>query len=357
MSEVGTQRIGVRVLGMRVSGKWIAAIGACTMILGRAEVAEACGALPCADVQDVQPADTSSGVALDAEIRVRYFGGLDARSVSECGDNLARIRLWPDGAEAPIELEGELLTLRHADHWLVVKPPEPLLPNTAYRLELNVGLGGFACSCEGKWTSFSSFTTGADVDAGDPELGNVSALGFGERQTGNSDCGTQDLIPVLPDLDTANDDSPGVRYNVYVDGVLASPFVENVIANEEGSPEIYLNCGTSALINATLVEPGSLIEIRAVDLAGNESPPTSPVRVPDRCNASSDVDSSGGCSLSAVRGRTGAAWLFAVLAGFAAHEARASKRRSLARKTSSPGDSASARSMTLRSSRTLPGQS
>src|SRR5688572_7587774 len=207
---------------MRASGKWITAIGVCAMILSRAEVAEACGPLPCADVQDVQPADASSGVALDAEIRVRYFGALDARSVNECGDNLARIRLWPDGAEAPIELEGELLTLRYADNWLVVKPSEPLLPSTTYRLELNAGLGGFACSCEGKWTPFSSFTTGTDLDAGNPELGAVSALAFGERQTGSSNCGTQDLIPLLPDLESANDDSPGVRYNVYVDGVLTS---------------------------------------------------------------------------------------------------------------------------------------
>ncbi len=342
---------------MRVSGLWIGIVGACGLLLS-SEKAFACGSLPCAIVQEVQPADGSSNVPLDPELRVRYFGALDEHSVNECGEHLARIRLWSEGAESSLELEGELETWRErASTWLVVKPSEPLLPNTVYRLELNVALGNFACSCEGEWTTLSSFTTGAALDTEDPEFDGVSGLDFGERQMGSSDCGTQDLIPLLPELASANDDFPDVRYNLYVDGVLASPYLKATFANQEGAPEVYLSCGTSALIDATLVEPGSSLELRAVDQSGKESSPKGQVRVPDRCNASPVAESSGGCSVSRTRSGQHCAWLLAMLVVAAAHEARASKRRSLARKTSTPGDSARARSMTLRSSRTLPGQS
>jgi hypothetical protein len=342
---------------MRVSGFWIGVVGAFGLLLA-SEKAFACGPLPCAVVQEVLPADGSANVPLDPELRVRYFGALDEHSVSECGEHLARVRLWSEGAESPLELEGELETWgERASTWLVVKPSEPLLPNTVYRLELNVGLGNFACSCEGKWTPLSSFTTGAELDAEEPELEGVAGIDFGDRQVASNNCGNQDVFPLQPELEPASDDFPGVRYNLYVDGVLASPYLKDTFADQEGAPEVYLNCGTTALIDATLVEAGSNLEIRAVDQSGKESSPQSPLRVPDRCNASPAVESSGGCAVSRTHSGQHAAWLLAMLVVAATYEARANKRRSLARRTSTPGDSARARSMTLRSSRTLPGQS
>jgi hypothetical protein len=341
---------------MRVSGKWMIGVWACAGLLARVETAAACGSTPCAFLQDVQPAEGTIGVPVDSEVRVRYFGTLDPAPL-ECGKELAKIRLQAEGGAAPLELDAELLSLpERAEGWFVAKPPEPLLMNTRYDVYLDV-LRGDACTCESDWTSVSSFTTAAEADVRAPERLELPELSYGERQTGTSNCGTTDLIPLTPELESISDDFPGARYNVYIDGALAGPYRESVVADDEGAPAIYLDCGTGALTHSVLVRPGANLEIRAVDLAGNESPPGDSVRVLDRCSASSDVESSGGCSLSVVRGGTGAAWLFALLAVLAAHEARAIKRRSLARKTSSPGDNASARSMTLRSSRTLPGQS
>lgn len=314
---------------MRVSGFWIGVVGACGVLLA-SEKAIACGSLPCAIVQEVQPADASSNVPLDAELRVRYFGAGAPResSVNECGERLALIRLWADGAESPLELEGALETWgERASTWLVVKPSEPLLPNTSYRIELDVGLGN--CSCEANWTSLSSFTTGTALDASDPEFDGFSGIDFGDRQVASNNCGNQDVFPLRPELEPASDDFPGVRYNLYVNGALASPYLKDAFTNREGAPEVYLNCGTTALIDATLVEPGSNLEIRAVDQSGKESSPQSPLRVPDRCNASPVVESSGGCSVSRTHSGQPSAWLWAILAIFAAHEARANKRRSL----------------------------
>jgi hypothetical protein len=311
---------------MRVSGKWMIAVWACGGLLAGVETAAACGSTPCAFLQDVQPADGTIGVPVDSEVRVRYFGTLDPAPL-ECGKELAKIRLQAEGGDTTLELDAELLSLpERAEGWFVAKSPEPLLMNTRYDVYLDV-LRGDACTCESDWTSVASFTTAAEPDVRAPERLELSELEFGERQTGTSNCGTTDLIPLAPELESISDDFPGARYNVYIDGALAGPYRESVVADDEGAPAIYLDCGTGALIHSVLVRPGANLEIRAVDLAGNESPPSSPARVPDRCSASSDVESSGGCSVSAVHAGTGVAWLFALLAAFAAHEARANKRR------------------------------
>ena len=289
----------------------------------------ACGATPCAFLQTVQPADGTNGVSLDSEIRVRYFGTLDPAPL-ECGKELAKVRVLPEGADAPIELEGELLSLpERAEGWFVVRPPEPWLPNTRYEVFLDV-LRGDACTCESDWISVASFTTGSEPDRQAPDKLELFGIAYGERLTGTSNCGTTDLIPLTPELGSISDDFPGARYNVYVDGVLSGPYRESVVLDGEGAPAIYLDCGAGALTHSILVRPGANLELRAVDLAGNEAAPSEPIRVLDRCAANTGVEASGGkgCSFAApLGGPAGGFWLLALVSAFSAHAARANQRR------------------------------
>lgn len=250
---------------------------------------------------------------------MRYFGSLDAAPL-ECGADLARVRLTAEGADTE-ELGGDLLVWpERAEGWLVVKPPEPLLPETRYELALRASLGD-ACSCESVWTTVSSFETDAASDVRPPSLSGSREASYGDRETSTNNCGTMDGVPLVTVLGLA-DDFQGARYNIYVDGELTSPYRDRVTANAEGA-EIYVDCGTTALSTATRVEPGANVEIRAVDLAGNESAPGDALSVPDKCAQSSGSgsgsDSDSGCSLSASHPGSwlDGFWSIALLAGLA----------------------------------------
>jgi hypothetical protein len=324
---------------MRVSGKWMPILLFCCAVMARTTGAQACGSIGCGDVRDVQPADGAVDVPLNAELRVRYFGSM----VSSCRESPTQVQLSPNGTTGARIESGTVLSFPdRAEDWLIVKPKVSLLPDTRYVLSVR-GL-------EGDWERVSAFTTGSESDLEAPELTPVSALSFLPRNTSSTDCGHTDVVPFVPKPAVASDASGDTRYNVYVDDELTGPYRDSLEQDQDGA-ELYVDCGTEALFTGVLIQPGSHLEIRAVDLAGNESPPGDSVRVLDRCSASSDVESSGGCNLSAVRGRTGAAWLFALLAAFAAREARAIKRRSLARKTSNPEEAEARRCPRCGSSR------
>jgi len=277
-------------------------------VAARVNTAVACGPTPCASVLDVQPADGASGVALNTEIRVRYFGTLQPTPI-ECATSTTKLRLTGEGG-APLELEAKLLEWpERSEGWLVIRPPERLLPGTRYTIELQLGDAGFACACDGAWDVFSSFTTGADADARAPELGKLVGFAYGKRETSRHSCGTTDWVPMTAKLDAVRDDFPGARYNVYADGVLTSPYRESV-----GDEELRLDCAHQSQHQLTLLKPGAVLEIRGVDAAGNETTTGSSRRVADECRSASDS----GCAVPRVLPGKSQPWSFFVLAALVA---------------------------------------
>jgi hypothetical protein len=76
---------------------------------------------------------------------------------------------------------------------------------------------------------------------------------------------------------------------VYVDGQREKRYVQYPPRTPEAA-EFIVDCGSSSLTTQTVLQPGSRFELRAVDLAGNESSPTTPFEVPDVCTAPSPDD-------------------------------------------------------------------
>lgn len=260
------------------------------VLLGWAERASACGSLPCAQVREVQPNDIDA--PLNAEVRVLYFGALDAPAEAGCEVDLTRVRLVPSAGE-PVEFSG---TLQHrqqaAQAWLVAKPPELLEPNTDYAVELRLGPGDDACRCDQlQWTRVAAFTTAASEDASPPEFAGLQTLKYGPRAQSASDCGESDGVGAVPgpEFTEATDEYAGVRYDVYVDGMLENRFIPAPDGQTFGA-ELVVDCGSTALNTQTVFLPGSRVELRAVDVAGNESAPHTPVEVADVCMDARPVD-------------------------------------------------------------------
>jgi hypothetical protein len=309
---------------MRVSGKWIPIILFCCASLARAADAQACGPLGCGEVRDVQPADGTDEVPLNTEIRIRYFGATNL----SCRENPTMVWLAPDFLEPHIEIGTILSFPDRAEAWLVVKPRMSLLPDTRYGLA--VGKTESDDGGRSEWEWIAEFTTASEDDLEAPEITPVSQLSFLPRNTASTECGDSDVVPFVPrPKPVITDSSRDTRYNVYVDEELVGPYRDSLELDRDGA-ELYLDCGTSALFTGVLIEPGSRVEIRAVDVAGNESPEGDSLQVPDRCNENPEPEASGGgCSVSVPRRGPDAAWMFALLAMVTAYEARASKRRSL----------------------------
>lgn len=252
----------------------------------------ACGPLPCAQLNDIQPADGSTGVALNTELRVLYFGSLEPYSEDgSCQAGVENIRLMPSSGE-PIQLQGSLHERPSAaESWIVAKLDPPLAANTGYALQLQLGPGRDACRCdEREWVTVSSFTSGVEADREPPAFAGITALTYAARAQGSSTCGETDGFPALPALTTATDVFPEPRYNVYVNGELARRYVKALSANA-GFSELFVDCGSTALSTWTLVQPGDGVEVRAVDLSGNESTPNEPIVVDVSCESPDSPES------------------------------------------------------------------
>jgi hypothetical protein len=279
------------------------------------ERADACGALPCAQRQDVQPATGSAGVPLNTELRILYFGSLDPDSEGGgCDLDLRRVRLVPSGGE-PTEMMGVLsASSASSTRWLSAQPPSRLEASTEYSVQLALGGGVEACSCEDRrWETVSTFTTGYGSDETAPSFAGIETLQYGARAMNSNDCGVTDSRYATAELEAASDDSPGLRYNVYVDDVLQTRFVE-----DPSSAGIYVDCmGSGSLSSGSAIwlRPGERIEVRAVDLAGHESEATQPQVVADVCDAEeSDIGPADGCGLSRGEPTRVGAGLWALLA-------------------------------------------
>jgi hypothetical protein len=229
------------------------------------------------------PPEGSVGVPLNTEIRVRYFGSLSNESFDpSCDLDLKPIRLQPDGGE-PIELTGAVLPAPEMlQAWVVAKHVEPLAANTTYAVQVLLDELRGPCSCDGReWTTVSSFTSGEAEDHEPPTFTGLSSVEYGERFELGGSCGdSSDVTPVIPVflryLPVA-DLAPAPRYNIYVDGQISRRYVQQIGTDQLG--ELFVSCGA---IQA-YIAPGSSVEIRGVDLAGNESPPNTPIIMDVTC--------------------------------------------------------------------------
>ncbi|HEX2881482.1 MAG TPA: hypothetical protein VHO25_18260, partial [Polyangiaceae bacterium] len=221
-----------------------------------------------------------------------YFGTLDpvGSTGEDCGVDLRALRLLPSTGDA-LDLLGTLNPENDVYSWLVVRPADRgqrLAPNTEYAVQLRLAdPEGDACVCNDspnsvEWTTISKFTTGATADIDGPDFAGLEGLVGGLRSESSSNCGSTQGTQIIADHAGATDASPELRYDIIVNDVLASRYVKEVTPSL-GFPQIF--CGTAPLSNWTFVSPGDRIEVRAVDLAGNESPPHEPLVVDQRmCN-------------------------------------------------------------------------
>jgi hypothetical protein len=233
------------------------------------------------------PPDGSVGVPRNTQLRALYFGTLEAydeAGVSQAID-LSSLRLVPSTGE-PILLTGSMFERPSASEtWAISQPAEPLAPDTTYEVQVSRNPRD-ACSVGGlEWTTVSTFTTGEEEDHEAPSFAGLDDLSYGERVAGDSDCGGRDVIPILPGFRQASDGAPATRYNIYIDGDIAQPYVDLDASRELANASIYVDCGSMALNTNTAVAPGDVLELRAVDLAGNESPSNEAISIEASCAA------------------------------------------------------------------------
>jgi hypothetical protein len=284
----------------------VVSFGVACAVFSRAPSSWACGELACAQIDEVQPPDGSDGVPLNAELRVLFFGSLSpVPEKPACELDLTVMRLLPAMGE-PLLLRGESFSQTQASQvWVVAKPEAPLLGNTVYELQLALGAGADICRCdEREWITVSTFTSGAGLDDRKPTFSGVTGFTYGPRVDNSSSCGAMVVIPAVPSFVAAMDDFADPRYNLYVDGRIARRYLASL--GSAAQPEIYVDCGSSALTTATRLLPGAQLEVRAVDLAGNESAPNTALDVEASC---SDSESKG-CAVSPASGAPSDAWFW-----------------------------------------------
>ena len=273
--------------------KGVVLLGLACTVFGYGTHAEACGAIGCVRSTDVLPADGSANVPLNAEIRVRSLA---------CDEDLDAVRLQPESGD-PISLSGDLLE-HSGDYnvWFVARPDEPLTASTRYQVQRRFDPmnDGALADDDTEWVTISTFETGAATDVDAPSFAGITALRYGETVDHWAGCGSRDVIELEPSFTLASDTfavsdgvtnvgsaSPALRYNVYVDGVLAVPYSIDLLHDPFG--EMFVDCGAQALQVATLITPGASIEVRAVDLAGNESDAHDALPLDLYCTVADDV--------------------------------------------------------------------
>lgn len=234
-------------------------------------------------MNDVQPPDASVGVPLNSEIRVLYFGFLSNEYFDPtCDLDLRPLRLLPSMGE-PIYLTGTVLPRPEAQQaWVIAKHVEPLAASTTYAVQLLLGPGEDPCRCGAReWTTVSSFTSGEAEDHEPPTFAGIESLEYGDRVQGSSTCGDSDVIPTFLELTPVSDAAPAPRYNVYVNGQIATRYVEQLGTEQFG--ELFVDCRNLSPAAPTALVPGASVELRGVDLAGNESAPNTPLTLDVTC--------------------------------------------------------------------------
>jgi len=318
--------------------------GACLSLIASSGVlldashASACGETPCAQPEESLPADSSAGVPTNVEVRVG-FTGFAGDGQADCEPLLSELRIEPRDGEgvnvvgARLKVDGTAYPMK----WIVADLEEELLPNTRYSVLSRVSPTG-QCACEGDpafgaWHTVGDFITGDGPDDEAPALDeDAISLHYGELQNGDNSCGpfhsfTMELgAPSAPEGAARQ-----VRYNLYLDGRPHLTYVE-------GNKTFLIQCFEDGSSTERYVAEGRELEVRGVDLAGNESETGKIFELRDLCAEESETgggypvdggDSgdatvvpagptnsgeASGCSASATSPTYAGLWLLALLA-------------------------------------------
>jgi hypothetical protein len=287
---------------------------------------EACSFESYVSRRSVQPADGSTAVPLNAEIRIEYAGPTGEVSSLDLEDILLR----PAGG-APIALE---VVLRQGAGRAVVvgRPAAALAPATVYEI-LDRWTEGpcdddVACIAEDH-ALVGTFTTGDAADAAPPVFAGLSEVTGGDEPEICDDsacCGPNTSLSFGFVWDPATDETPAgeLRYDLYGPGdALVQPLLPQSSVYARG----YRVCSGDLIPNDEdgyfAVEPG-FYTVRAVDLAGNVDDNEVQVEVLASCGEQAggdgeedgveedrveedrvEEDGGAGCSSAATRGDLG----------------------------------------------------
>jgi hypothetical protein len=255
-------------------------------LVARPHVAKACGAAPCAQLETVFPHEGATNVPTNTELRVQYFGTLqqDLATGGVCMTAVLRMRLVPDAAAA-ITLQPSLEIDDGSRTWLIANPSAPLQPGTHYVLQVDrlEAAGMCACGATPDWTMASDFTTGTGADTQRPVFGGFQAIEATQWTRSSTDCGRTFSFQAMPVLTPGSDDFDDLSYQLYVDGKVAQRYIV------DPTQALLVTCDGNVLFGSWPLRPGALIELRAVDVAGNLSEAHPAMQVPAGCPESVDM--------------------------------------------------------------------
>lgn len=186
------------------------------------------------------------------------------------------------------------------DSWVTARVDAPLVPYVTYALQVLMAADGpNMCSCEGRdWTTVTEFTVGPDEDHRAPSFEGLDGLSYDDPPSPGP-CGGSDDVPVVARFHPGSDDSRDeLRYDIYVDGELMQRFVPFEPGYALPDHALVLDCA-DFYGGADRVPPGGMLEIRAVDVAGNESAQHGAVRLASSCEVAEAAGD--GCALSPRR--------------------------------------------------------
>jgi len=240
--------------------------------------ASACEPPPPTQLRDVLPADGTTGVPTNAQVRLDYYGfettGLQA------------VEVRPVGGAA---LTTTIALLGNAGYPLrqlvVVRLQAPLAPQTQY--EVRAGS-----------TVVSTFRTGDGADTMPPTFAGIASVTTSVTDCADSACcGPNRIAYVHMDWGGVSDDfgTATVRYNVYAGSALVVPMtLDGAVGYQVCSGELT---GTGPSGNFQGGSGG--YRVRAVDLAGNEDTNNVTQDVMVSCTPQSDGGNGDGASSQA----------------------------------------------------------
>lgn len=205
------------------------------------------------------------------------------------------------GDRIAVTVSNEPAEVRPYGQRFYLKPQAPLLPNTSYELVDGWTLEDCPADagvCEEESPQpFSTFTTGDNIDVMPPVFTSRKVDSRSNREVCNDSacCGPYDLALTNLTWSAANDQS-AVGYRVYNKGKVIEPLTTLAELRVQTRCK-EMSYQPSSL--GRLAEFGA-IEIRAVDLAGNET------AVPALGSINDGVCSKGGCMFGGTRTSPGA---------------------------------------------------
>ncbi len=244
----------------------------------------ACGETPCAQRTDVLPSNGSVDVPTNTELRIGYDGYVEGSAVGlDCDLPLDELRLVPrDGEALMLHAVASADSTAYPRTWFVARPVQPLLPNTTYTLQAKLD-GAGSCTCDDDaFYDVTTFTTGAAEISAAPAFAGEVDLEYTEVQRGESSCGPYHGFSLEITPRDAPSTADGTRYQLYVNGKLAAQYLD------AKSLRLGVNCIASAESDMRFTSSARVLEVRAVDLAGRESPAHHGVTVTDQCAGDED---------------------------------------------------------------------